>query len=143
MRSERMGADARLPRRVTCDFDAPTIYGASPGARNATEALQAFKLAYPAIDLVDSKADKVWRGPIFQPVDGTLDEYLLNTWHNGKAVYDGLFVDSWANTSGVSISSSGCEASASSALHTSSLASNFHRSGSQQPLLWLMRLLLL
>jgi hypothetical protein len=37
------------------------------------------------------------QGPILMPVDGTLDDYLLKTWHDGRATYDALFLQNWSN----------------------------------------------
>ncbi len=94
-------AKKALLRRAVCDFGAPTILGATADARSNSTALQSFTSHFPSFDLRDSGADKIWKGPIFQPVDGTIDDYLLQHWHDGQAVYDGLFVDSWGNTSKV------------------------------------------
>ena len=87
--------------RAVCDFGAPTILGATADARSNSTALQSFTSSYPSFDVVDSRAESVWKGPIFQPVEGTIDGYLLDTWHDGKAVYDGLFVNGWSNSSKV------------------------------------------
>lgn len=87
--------------RVSCNFGTPSILGASSAARNNSQALQSFVYNYPSLDLVDSHTDTLWKGPIFQPVKGTFDGYLLDNWHDGKAVYDGIFVNSLPNSSQV------------------------------------------
>jgi len=45
------------------------------------------------------------QGPILMPVADTLDEYLLDTWHDGRASYDALFFENWANDAKVNTTS--------------------------------------
>lgn len=64
--------------------------------------MDSFAASYPNFDLIDSHTDAVWTGPMFiEPLEGTLDGYLLDNWQDGRAVYDSLFVNSWGNTSKV------------------------------------------
>lgn len=87
--------------RKVCEFGAATIFGASEQARGRSSAFHSFAQAYPSYDLVDSKSQGIWKGSIFTPAKGTIDGYMLENWHDGTAHYDGLFVNSWTNSSQV------------------------------------------
>ena len=55
--------------------------GASAGLRQiGSAALAGFVGSFPQQDLVDSGSTSILRIPFFQPLNGTLDDYLLKTW---------------------------------------------------------------
>ena len=87
--------------RQVCEFASSTIFGASEQSRSNSTAMQSFMASYPVSDLIETTAERVWRGSIFTPVDGTIDAEMLNRWHTGSPSYDGLFVNSWSNSSKV------------------------------------------
>ncbi len=57
------------------------VLGASAALRqNGSAALAAFVASFPKRDLVDSGATSILRIPYFQPLNGTLDQVLLDSW---------------------------------------------------------------
>lgn len=66
-------------------------FGASPGARGNTSALEAFAAAYPRDKLQDTGTTRLWEGPFFAPTEGTLDGWLLEKWYTSATSYDSIF----------------------------------------------------
>ena len=87
--------------REECEFGAPTVFGATAGAKANSTAFDAFQYSYPTTDMQLTDAERLWEGPFFAPVNGTFDGYLLDHWSQGGANYEGLFVHNWSNSAQV------------------------------------------
>jgi hypothetical protein len=75
------------------------VFGVTAEARGNSTAVDAFLGGYGAGGALDSGTQRLWDGPFLAPTAGTLDGWLLDTWHAGTEHYDALFLQNLTSAS--------------------------------------------
>lgn len=81
---------------------APAAFAASNATRLNDTGLEAFMADYALGGLKETSQSKIWNLPFSNPLNGTLDGWLLNHWFEDLELNDALFLQSVGDNSSVS-----------------------------------------